>query len=259
MNNRLVNIILSAAFFTAVFTDTVPGQINIEQKRRQLENNGWGADLELFLTVNQGNTEVVQFDNTSSLAYRYDPHMGFLILNFTTGEREGERFLNRGMGHLRYNNMLDPILFWEVFTQLEYDEFTLLKLRWLLGTGPRIVLADQKKVNAALGVALMREYEELNLHRDSDNSFQSAAYLLSSYLNVSLIINNTVTFGNTVYFQPAVKEVNNFKALNDASLTFQIINSISLKVTFNLKYDNQPPPKVEKLDLQLKNGVLVRF
>ena len=259
MHNRLVNIIFSAVFFTAVFPDAAPAQINIEQKRSRLENKGWGADLELYLTVNQGNTEVVQFDNISSLAYRYDPHMGFFLLNFSTGERAGERILNKGMGHLRYNNKLNPTLIWEIFTQLEYDEFTLLKLRWLLGSGPRIVLADQKKVNAALGVALMREYEELNLRRDDGRTVNGCAYLISSYLDVSLSINNIITFGNTAYFQPALKDVNNFKALNDASLTFQIINSISFKVTLNLKYDNQPPPEVKNLDLQLKNGVMLRF
>jgi len=259
LNNRLVNIILSAVFFTAVFPNAAPAQINIEQKRSQLENKGWGADLELYLTVNQGNTELVQFDNISSLAHRSDPHMGFLLLNFSTGESAGERILDKGMGHLRYNKMLNPTMFWEVFTQLEYDEFTLLELRWLLGSGPRIVLADQKKVNAALGVALMREYEELNLHRDDGRTVKECAYLISSYLDVSLSINNIITFSNTVYFQPTLKDVDNFKVLNDASLTFQIINILSFKVTLNLKYDSQPPPEVKNLDLQLKNGVVVRL
>lgn len=233
------------------------GQVNIEQKRKTLAENGFSAGLDLYATVNQGNTEVVKFDNSGSLVYNYNKHIGFLLLNSSMGGKSKERFINKGMAHLRYNYRLGKTVSWELFTQVEYNEFTSLKLRWLEGTGLRFKLMERDKFTAAWGMAIMNEYEVLDLEEDVEE--ETRIIRGSSYLDAGLSLGANVSASNTIYIQPSLEEAEDVRILDDFSLIFQVSDHLSFKANFSLRFDNQPPAGVKKNDLELRNGLTLRF
>ena len=240
------------------FALSAAAQINIERQRKALDRNGYGVNLEVFLTMNQGNTDVIKFDNNGSLAYRVNRHLGFLLLSFSMGEKSNERFINKGMGHLRYNYMWKSFLFGEVFNQVEYNEFTLLNFRGLIGSGPRFILVEKDKFNAAMGIALMYEHEELDIDAGVKEKI-TRTVRGSSYLSLIILLKEAVVFSNTIYVQPSLEKGEDVRVLNDANLLFNITKKFSFKTSFSLRFDSQPPAGVDKLDLELKNGLVLHI
>ena len=261
MRRMLKRLYLTALIIIIIAVMYIPppaaAQVNIEQRRKKLDRNGLAAGVELYFTLNQGNTDAVKFDNSGSLVFRANRHLTFLLARFSMGEKSGARFINKGMGHLRYNYMLSPAFFWEIFTQSEYNEFILLNFRGLVGTGARFILAGNDNINAVCGLAVMGEYEELD--DDAPKMVISRLTRASSYISVIISLSDAVDFGNIIYIQPSLQDIEDIRILNDANLICRITNRFSFKTSLSLRFDNQPPDNVKKHDLEVNNGLVWDF
>ena len=81
----------------------------------------------------------------------------------------------------------------------------------------------------------------------------------SSYVNVRLLLTEKTTFVNTIYVQPLLADFGDVRVLDEAALAVAITRHVTLRATFNLRYDSGPPDDVEPLDLAVRNGVVVTF
>jgi len=250
--------ILYAAVGTLIFTLTGMGQVNIERQRRSLDSDGTAGEAALSLMVNSGNSESVRGDAGAGLVIKSGRNLGFAILAFSLGEKSSQRFINKGMGHLRYNYILGERSSGELFFQSEYNEFTLLKNRSLAGTGIRYDLVESEKGAAVLGTGIMGEKEELdreiNLQDNSGIKLRS-----SSYLSFRMVLGKTTEWGNVIYFQPSMDDFKDYRGLADSNLRFSVSDRFSFVFTLNLRYDSKPPEGIKKADLEIKNGMSVNF
>ena len=255
MNYRKIVITLTSVFLFAV---SGFAQVNIERQRRHLENDGLAGEAALSLMVNSGNSESVRGDSKAGVVIKSGRSLGFAILAFSLGEKSSARFINKGMGHLRYNYIFGERSSCEIFVQSEYNEFTLLQNRSLAGTGIRYDLLKTEKTAAVFGTGIMGEKEKLDLEPGSHD--RNGNYLRSSsYLTFSLVLGETAEWGNVIYFQPVIDDFEDYRGLADSNLSFSVSDRFSFIVTLNLRYDSRPPEGIKQADLEIKNGISVNF
>ena len=242
-----------------VFALNLPifSQVNIEQRRKSLEEDGFTGSLSVSFNATGGNTESIRWSNAGTFVYKTGKHLSFLLISASMGEKSGSRFINKGMGHLRYNYELSGLVSWEIFLQSEYNEFTLLNHRELAGTGPRFSFAAGKNFDAAAGIALMYESEVLDNGNFKD--YSSDIFRGSSYINMEYSVSESISLSNVVYFQPGLADFSDYRILNDTSIVCTLNNSITFFTSLNYRFDSEPPSGVKNYDYEIKNGVTVSF
>ncbi len=254
-NKQYVLCIIICIFFSS----SAYSQVNIEQIRWKGEKPGLSSVLDAGLALRTGNTEVVDLSASGTIGYRLKNHILFLVGKSEYGTREDENYLNRAMGHLRYNYLINNNVAWEVFTQGEFDEFRLLSDRRLLGSGLRLMKSyNNNAMNTALGISYMYEMEKY----DIDNpGLVKSRYdnRLSSYIVFNLRIDERISAGFVTYVQPCIERFEDIKIIGDGLFSFQLSRSLKFMVSANLGYDTDPPSAVKKLDFVLKNGMMLEF
>ena len=76
---------------------------------------------------------------------------------------------------------------------------------------------------------------------------------------LSYEISSNSTLLNSVYFQPSVSELGDFRLLNEMSLELAINNHLALNLSFVWRHDSEPPQVLEKSDIQLITGISLKL
>jgi putative salt-induced outer membrane protein YdiY len=184
-----------------------------------------------------------------------------LIVNYERGESGGELFSDKGFIHARITRDLTDHWIVETFTQKEFNKLISLNDRQLFGGGMRYEIramdtsrSQTHKYSVGLGSGFMYERESTSDPRDKKVLIRS-----TSYLSVRWQLDERVTFLSTAYLQLAVRKRSDFRVLDESSLSFAINKTLSFLTSFNLRYDNEPPPTVKNYDITVTNGINVRF
>lgn len=228
--------------------------VNIESQRINSDTTGFDGHLDASVSMSQNTRFLFSVYGKAQVQYKWKNDLLLLLgdYNFTTGD--GERFLNNGMGHLRYNHKFLPWLRYEAFTQLQYNELLQVRLRFLAGTGPRFKLTPWDKYKVYIGTLYMFEYEEVavddTIHRD---------HRLSAYLAWSINPGKVFSFNATTYYQPLFKDWSDFRVSGSYALTFRVWKRLAFKVEYIMTYDSRPPTDVPSLNYTLKTGVVFNF
>jgi hypothetical protein len=156
---------------------------------------------------------------------------------------------------------LDSTCKLETFGQKEFNDFIRLKDRNLIGGGVRISLLNRvpdedEALSLHIGIGGMFENEVEN---NDSGEIRTNLVRSTNYLSFRWKIKRDLAFGAIGYYQVALAEAADFRVLGDASLQFGITEALSFTAGLHLRYDNEPPPDVERHDLELKNGIVVTF
>ncbi len=147
----------------------------------------------------------------------------------------------------------------EAYAQVNYDEPRRLEFRAVAGGGLRLGLVERQRASLWLGAGYMFERERLDLPDTASHPATTSAHRWSSYLTGRMAAGASVTFVATVYGQPQIDDIADFRILSDLGLGVSIASSLSLTITFSLRYDSRPPDDVVSLDTELRNGIAVTF
>jgi hypothetical protein len=152
----------------------------------------------------------------------------------------------------------------ELFAQLEFNEFLLLRQRRLLGAGVRYGLVSAPapadsgfRGQAHLGVGAMHEHEELDLDGDGDE--EASVIRATSYLNLRMDLDDRVAVHAVAYYQPRVDDAEDYRLLGQAGLTVMLHRNLSLETAVKGRYDSQPPADLESYDVEAVNGLRITF
>ncbi|PHI21958.1 hypothetical protein CEQ90_01335 [Lewinellaceae bacterium SD302] len=235
------------------------GQIvNIEDRRVERDSSDWYGQLDLGGNFTRNSSEVLSIDGGLRLDRVTKSHNQLLFLvNYRMVRAGGNNFLNAGFLHLRYGLRLSKKLEWELFTQLQYDEKIRLSLRWLLGAGPRLRLAEGDKGNVFVGLLYMYEYDEL---RNAAISFRD--HRLSTYLSLNWQLSERATVANITYFQPRLIDFDQSRLSSSTRLSVGLTDRLGFTSNFNMTYDariNNVFPEVPDLTFSWRNGLRLQF
>lgn len=227
--------------------------VNIESKRMQSDSTGWLGSVGAALELQKSTTQVTNISANAQLQYKSIKSLYLLLLNYELLKGDGTTFQNSIFYHLRYNYKVTPRLRWEAFNQLQNNNVTGIKLRFLLGTGPRIKISGTKKLALYAATTAMYEKErELKgmLHEDiRSSSYVSMSWRPAEYAEIT----------TTAFYQPLFKDFKDYRILHELKLKFLFTKRFSFFTTWNLLYDSRPAIGIPPETHNLKSGIEYDF
>lgn len=239
--------------------------VNVEGMRKQHSEPGLSGNMELAATGSEGNSDKSNLFAAARLQWQRNDSTTLVIANRSYGESNQVRDTNKSFLHARHivANTADRAL--EGFVQLETNEFSRLDLRSLAGGGVRWALLQgpdsnaTDKVLATLGIGAFYSIETLAEQTGLTDDGTETLWRMNSYFALDYKINAYTRFVSTTYYQPAISDSADYRALEQASLSVQIVDSLNLKVSLDIAHDSQPPQGVKRTDTSYKTGLVYEF
>ena len=254
-----------ASFVSAIVGESVPlahaGIENVQSALVGEPEEGAAGSATLSADLRTGNVSFLFLSASLHSKYRQGQHVWLALAKFDRKTNDDAVLVNRTFEHLRYRYLHSESWLAEVFAQHEFNGIKQLRLRTLIGAGPKFTWRASDDAEFGLGVAYMFEGEvvrEPNPAGGTDD-VSDLAHRISSYLVGSYEPNERVQLVETFYVQPRLTDANDLRLLSDASVIAKITEMIAFTTSFNVSYDSRPPSGVKKLDTALKSSVTISF
>ncbi len=256
----LLAILLTAIILGGLSLPTPSGAtVNIESMRKKKEEKGFQSTLSFTLGYTSGNTDVMNLKTAFRTDYFSNDYNAFLAASIQRGEKDNSRYQNKGFAHLRGMRPASKRTTIEGFVQHEFNDFTLLQSRRLIGAGGRFTLIDNtssdKIKKLFVGIGAMREWEDINTTPEEKiETTRSTNYISGRYE-----LDDRIRMSGTVYYQPRFSEGSDYRLLFDGGLSFDITKSGAFLIKINYRYDSEPPLGVKDYDFEITNGLTLSF
>jgi len=235
--------------------------VNIENTDIRSENKTEGNDTKFSLDIsgNNGNTKDFQVGLGIRSQWYEKASTRFLLLNHEYGEADNVRDTNRTFIHFRNIWNHNDDISWEAFTQLQDDEFTRLKLRALIGGGTRLRLSNDDDHSSHVGLGIFREKEELEFTAATTDTGITYNNRLNLYLVYNRALSNHSKLISTLYYQPSIDDMADYRILEQLGLELDITENLSFNVSVYIKRDSRPPQQTKKTDTTYTTGLEYDF
>lgn len=233
---------------------TIAQVVNIESRRMRSDTTGWIGTAEASFQFSKSVDEIFDLGALIHLQFKGKNDIWLFLNEMRIIKGAGTQFVNSGFAHVRYNRKVTKeLLRWEFFTQYQYNKALEVGQRVLAGSGPRFKLYDSDKFRAYVASLYMFEYQE-----SVDKLIIERNHRTSSYLSFTFDFDR-VEFSNTIYFQPNMQDLKDYRVLSQSDLIFKIFENLKFKTGFNYRYDTRPFPGVPKTTYYLTNGLRFEF
>lgn len=228
--------------------------VNIESRRMRSDTTGWIGTAEASFQFSKSVDEIFDLGALIHLQFKGKNDIWLFLNEMRIIKGAGTQFVNSGFAHVRYNRKITKeFLRWEFFTQYQYNKALEVGQRVLAGSGPRFKLYDSDKFRAYIASLYMFEYQE-----SVDKLIIERNHRTSSYLSFTFDFDR-VEFSNTIYFQPNMQDLKDYRVLSQSDLLFKIFENLKFKTGFNYRFDTRPFPGVPKTTYYLVNGLSFEF
>ena len=248
-----------AALTCALLACRADAQVNIEKIRKEGAGPGLDGAVGLDLKVRSGNVDVWELGLGGQLGLTRPRGVSLLIARGELGWKDGERYSNEGLLHLRHERRGERRARPELFAQIDYDKARRLDFRGLVGGGLRTRLYQREDVQAWWGTSYMLEHERLEADGALVTNRTITVHRWNNYLNVRARFDARTRLLLTVYAQPRFDAWNDRRVLADARLVAGLGGPFSLTVSGHGRYDSRPPAAIEALDIKLTTGIEAAF
>ncbi len=220
--------------------------------RLHTDTTGWNGGFGSAFAFLKNKNQVISVSANAHLQYKTQKEVYLLLADYNILKSDNEDLSDNMFYHLRYNRKLGEVLRWEVFTQLQRNAVTNIKVRMLAGTGPRFKLHESKKVKLFAATAAMYEYEREQglLHQDFRNT---------SYVSFTWLPTDVVTLLTTTYYQPLFSDITDFRIFNQLSLVVKATKHFAITTDWNYLFDNNPAAGVPRYNYAISNGFAYQF
>lgn len=241
-------------------TPDAAAQVNVEGLRKALTAPGVHGRLSGSLTTYQGNTVGTELGGVVLVGYREERQLVYFNATANYSRFGGEARVAKTFAHLRYNYSFSPWVAAEAFTQGESDEFRRLRLRTLVGAGPRFTLVDSDHATLFYGVSYMLEHTSLASSVQDTPVRPATVHRMSHYAALRVVLEpDRAALSHTLYYQPRVDDLRDVRLLNVTSLDVTILGRLSASLQATLRWESPVPPGIKEVDLTVKNLLGVTF
>ena len=261
ITDLMISLMIIAMNVTPTLSTHGHAQVNVEQNRPQ-SRDGFHATLDSAFTLIRGNVDLSQLSLNGRAEYTRGVHTPFVQASISYGEKSGAAFLNQSFGHARWTAMWWDFIGTEVFAQLQENSFRSLVLRQLYGGGVRVRFSAWTSGQVAMGLGSMFEREvyverdEMSTREVLENNARATSYLT---LRQEVKSAADLTLSSTLYFQPLLEQVRDYRILYDLSCEIKLSALVRLVESFHLLYDREPPPGVKGYDLKSMTSLRLSF
>lgn len=246
---KVLQVSLSVILFSQQIAEAF---VNIESLR-QSRQEGWFGSTGVTSGGSSGNINVFRGGVASQNIYKTDHNEIIFSTRYDYAEASGNPIAHNGNAHLRYAQTLSPQLKWEIFTQVEFNEFQNLGLRTLNGGGLRWQIYKGIENSFFLGTGFYYE-DEVVIDDEDQNNFRGNLYV-SFRRMVSEIIEITMTG----YYQPSHKTFLDYRVRLNVGIEFKVLESLSWSNEIRYFADTRPPAQTRKEDLFYNVGINLSY
>lgn len=217
------------------------------------------ADLDLRVSGSSGNSSNTKTALDGQFSWIADKSINLAILGYQYGTSNNVRSVNKAFIHYRYIHQMNNTTDWELFGQLEKNEFTRLSYRGLLGAGFRFGVLQSDEHRAFLGVGGFYSKEKIEFisgltDHGVEEFTRANFYFLSKYK-----VNSRVSFSNVLYYQPRINRFSDYRALLETKLDFKINDGLSFRLSLDIEHDSEPSQTVKSTDITYMSGLSLSF
>ena len=256
---RSITFFTSTLFFCLIFTSYAGAQVNIEKFRKAKDDGVYSRYVKLDFSSRTGNVDITNIDVECRSNYLWKAMNTFIIITGDYGWQGGKRYSNEALAHLRH--VFRSGMLWqpEVFTQVDYNKKRLLSSRELIGGGFRCAIYKSTKNKLWYGTSIMLEHERYDLEKSNSHEDIVTVTRWSNYVTANVNFNELTQLVSTVYIQPQFGNLEDIRILGETYLKIEIGELLSLVITFNIRYDSQPPDNIKLLDTEIIPGLVLNF
>ncbi len=229
--------------------------VNVESRRIQSDTTGWFGNAGTNFLFEKNAVKVVNINAVAHVEYKTLKSLYLFLIDYNLLEGNGQTLNNNLFYHLRYNYKINKWLRWEAFTQLQQNNVTGIKLRWLAGAGPRFKLAGSKKISLYAAIAAIFEYEK----EKTDPVIYHRNVRSSNYLSLTYKPSENAELIGTVFYQPLISNLDDYRILNEIRIKFKFAKHLSFTTGWDYLYDSKPAANTPKLNYSISNGIEFSF
>lgn len=229
--------------------------VNIESRRLKSDTTGWLGSFGIAVQASKNKVQVLNLSTNAQLEYKAPKSLYLFLVNYDLLKGASQTLQNNLFFHLRYNYKVTSVLRWEAFSQMQHNNLSGIKSRWLLGTGPRFKISGTPKL-ALYAASLMMYEDEQEIgeppihHKDLRSS---------NYASASWRPAERAELVSTIFYQPLFRNFSDYRILHELQLNFNFTSNFSFNTTWSLLYDSSPPQQVPAAIYTLKNGIQYKF
>lgn len=233
--------------------------VNMDGLHFENKEEKFSADIDLTVSGSTGNSTTSKASLNTQLNWIDENSINMVIFGYKYGESNNVRSVNKSFIHYRYIHKLNNSLDWELFTQLETNEFTRLSYRGLMGAGVRFSIANSDKHRAFLGAGAFYSNEEIEftpgLTDDGVEEITRANFYFLSKYNIT----PAISFSNVIYYQPRLNRISDYRALLETKLDIKIHKDLSFRLSLDIEHDSEPSQTIKSTDVSYMTGLVIKF
>ena len=247
--------IASTVFCSAVvFSQIAYAIVDVESLRDRAGNEtGYSSSGNLQASGASGNSDRADVSFSALLQYLGNGFSNLFVIGSEYGETSGNRSADEQLIHLRHTRVLTKRSDWEIFSQLQQNEFTRLEERTLLGSGIRLGFGDHLDSRLYLGLGAF--YESTRNENESAREMGRSNIYVSHRKKTS----KDISFITTAYLQNKLDDPDDQRAIGSFSMSIPATENLDFTISVNLEHDSRSPIGVEKTDWTYKTGFGWKF
>ena len=223
-----------------------------ESLRQRSQDKPHFTNISLNLSGKSGNSETENYSYGLYHSLRKEQHFTFVMLSREYATSFDVESANNSFAHIRYNYYFEPNQSIEVYAQTNEDNFRSLESRKLFGFAYRREVSKAQ----AFGIGTFTEHEDY-LVNDAPISFDQTRVNL--YWVYSKQLKDDAFISNTLYYQPNIEEISDWRAYNKLSITTELTEHIAMEFNLLVEHDSMPVLDVEQTDISYGAGFKVAF
>ncbi len=248
---------LPAALWLALVNPAEAGIVNVFTPSVGAIEDGWHGTLTGGTTLLAGNEQKAGANTSAGLRVKHSSaHLSSLTGSAELAYALGEVVSDKSFANMRHRwQFAEPVSAF-VFVQADHNALRALRIRDLAGAGLDTRIWRNEWTEAHLGVSMMAEHQ---VHLDGFVDDDAGIFARNSdYLTVA-IKSDKVALASTTFFQPRVDDLSNWRALEELVFTVNIGKHLDWNAKAKLEHDNSPPVDIERMDLAVTSGLVVKF
>ena len=237
-----------------VFSQIAYAIVDVESLRDRAGNEtGYSSSGNLQASGASGNSDRADVSFSALLQYLGNGFSNLFVIGSEYGETSGNRSADEQLIHLRHTRVLTKRSDWEIFSQLQQNEFTRLEERTLLCSG--ICLGFGDNLDSRLYLGLGAFYESTRNENESAREMGRSNIYVSHRKKTS----KDISFITTAYLQNKLDDPDDQRAIGSFSMSIPATENLDFTISVNVEHDSRSPIGVEKTDWTYKTGFGWKF
>ncbi len=253
ITNKFFIVLMSVVLISAITGTSMAQEEATTQETTQEKN--WEDSAELSYVQTGGNTDILTFSGNNLVKYKFSENWkGSWKVGLLYGKTDGVKNAERYNSDLRMDYNVSDVLYYYAKGGWLKDEFAGIRRRLYLGPGAgyNLLTGDRNFLSVEAGLNYAKEKYTDN----TDENFMEGRFQ-GKY---EYVFNKKTKFDQDIEYLHNFKDSGKFRINTLTGLTTRLTDMFSLKVSYEMNFQNEPnPDTLKKTDTTFSVALVVNF